>query len=142
MSGVPARTPQPQTGWDRTLLFPSGLYGFRQARRFAVLPVEGAGDAFHVLQSLDQPALSFLLAAPEFFFPTYRPEADAADLQEVELQDPSTGIWMLLVTVPEGHAREATANLRAPLLINPFARLGKQVILREDYPVRHPLFRP
>lgn len=105
-----------------------------------MLPVEGAGDAFRILQCLTEPGLRFLLCAPERFFPDYQPQAGSEELDEVQLSDATAAIWMCLVTVREGQIREATANLRAPLLINPFARLGKQVILREEYPIRQPLF--
>lgn len=141
MASLPAQPPHGDPEPDRALYFPSGLYGFRHAQRFAVLPLEGAGEALKILQSLDDPDLSFLLAAPQFFFPQYDPRPEHEDLVEVRLTDPAQGIWMLVVTIPDGQVRNATANLRAPLLINPFARLGKQVILREERPLREPLFR-
>lgn len=126
---------------DRVLTFPSGLYGFRVAKHFAVFAIDGVSDALRVLRSLDFRDLRFLIAAPEIFFPDYQPSADPVDLEEVQLQDTGNAVWMLIVSFPDGQVRKAVANLRAPLLINPFTRLGKQVILQEDYPLREPLFR-
>ncbi len=42
-----------------------------------------------------------------------------------------------------GDVRAMTANLQAPLVINPATRLGKQVILTDErFSLRHPVFGP
>ena len=48
---------------------------------------------------------------------------------------------MSVVTVP-GDAKEMTANLLAPLLINPEKRLGRQVIVSDPkYTTKHQVLR-
>jgi flagellar assembly factor FliW len=46
---------------------------------------------------------------------------------------------MAVVTVPSGQPEQATANLRAPLVVNLRTRKGKQLILHESIPLRFPL---
>ncbi|HHY95046.1 MAG TPA: flagellar assembly protein FliW, partial [Firmicutes bacterium] len=45
-----------------------------------------------------------------------------------------------MVTVPED-PRQAWVNLRAPLALNPYARMGRQVVLSDErFAFRHPLW--
>jgi len=46
---------------------------------------------------------------------------------------------MAVVTIPSGQPEQATANLRAPLVVNLRTRKGKQLILHESIPLRFPL---
>lgn len=124
---------------EKILQFPGGLFGFKDTRRFLVSAVPGTGDAFTFLHCIDDPAVGFTLADPRVFFADYAPRATAADLEEVGLEGPEQAIWLVIATVPQDF-RQTTVNLKAPLLINPFRRLAKQVILAEDYAVRQPLF--
>jgi len=46
----------------------------------------------------------------------------------------------LIVTLRET-LEEITVNLQGPLIVNPIAALGAQLVL-EDQPLRHPLLKP
>jgi flagellar assembly factor FliW len=46
---------------------------------------------------------------------------------------------MAVVTIPSGKPDQATANLRAPLVVNLRTRKGKQLILHESIPLRFSL---
>ena len=47
---------------------------------------------------------------------------------------------LLIVTLRET-LEEITVNLQGPLIVNPIAALGAQLVL-EDQPLRHPLLKP
>jgi flagellar assembly factor FliW len=48
---------------------------------------------------------------------------------------------LVVITIPPDEPWEATANMRAPIVINVSKRLAKQVIAQnEEYTVAHPLF--
>ena len=36
---------------------------------------------------------------------------------------------------------QSTVNLKSPIVVNPQRNLAAQLILEEDFPLRHPLFR-
>ena len=108
--------------------FPQGLYGFAAAREFALVPSGRPG--LYWLQSTVEPALAFLLADPFAPFPDYAPEvpdAELAALGDGLAPHPSHVGVFAVVTLGEGGA--ATANLRAPLVLDVHARRGRQVVL-------------
>jgi len=120
---------------DRPFLFPQGMAGFPEARRFGFL-YSGHGD-IACMQSLDCPEAAFLvtvwdderLGAP----PRLSPE-QAACLHLAEGEAP---LWMLVLN-PFADAEWITANLRAPLAINMEARIGIQCVRPEpDLELRH-----
>lgn len=144
MSAAPAKEAhagtEPAAVEEKALAFPRGLVGLKGPLRFAVVGFPGGGETIKFLQCLDHPDLAFTLVDPWAFFPDYRPEATDQDLDDVGLERVEDGIWVCIATVPQDF-RQSTVNLRAPLLINAFRQLAKQVVLVQDYPVRQPLFR-
>ena len=46
----------------------------------------------------------------------------------------------MILTIPSDDPGRITANLRGPLLISHKTKLGKQLVLSEEFPTRHPLF--
>lgn len=123
---------------DDVFLFPSGLYGLRGLRRFAFLAAHPESP-LRYMQSLDDGDISFVVLDPAGVLPDYRPEIPAEERASLSLDD-SEGVLLVIAVVPDD-VREATVNLRAPLLLNPATRTGKQVILPDDrYPIRQRLF--
>ncbi len=115
------------------LSFPEGLIGFRAARRFVLLDSGGSRSPFRRLVSLDVPELAFVVCDPRRFWPGY----------EIELlpSDDDRGV-LVIVTVP-GDARDLTANLMAPLVVDPRTGTGRQVVVDTGrYSTRHPLPAP
>lgn len=101
--------------------FPDGLPGFEELHRFALLPVR---DGVAWLQSIDLPALAFLLAHPERIVP-----GAWAD---------TPGSWVIITL--GGPTGDATANLLAPLIIDPVTRQGRQQIAADGrWSTAHPV---
>jgi len=109
----------------RPFLFPQGMAGFPEARRFGFL-YSGRGD-IACMQSVDCPEAAFLVTVwdEERLGPPPRltPE-QAACLQLNEDEQP---LWMLVLN-PFADPEWITANLRAPIAINMEARIGVQCI--------------
>ncbi len=123
---------------DRVITFPRGLLGFQQHRRYCLLqPNDDA--CFFWLQSLDDPALAFVVTDPAQFFPDYsvpvRPE-QMEDLRLSSLDD--SQVFVIVNKV--GSA--LTGNLQGPLVINTLERLGEQLVIAEKkWTTRHELLR-
>jgi flagellar assembly factor FliW len=125
---------------ERVITFPGGILGFPDAKRYVILDYEG-DVPFKWLQSVDDPALAFLVAVPTVVKPDYSlclKKADLTDLGECNDEDMAI---LAILTVPEGNPKGMTANLRGPLVINAATMKGKQVVLQDDnYPIRYPIF--
>ena len=113
---------------DALYTFPLGLVGMEAARRFAVLDAERPG--FSWLQSVDDPALVFVVADPFAVIPGYAVDIPDAELAPLGPATPADLLVLVIVTLGAGGA--ATANLRAPLVLNVATRQGRQVVLADD----------
>jgi flagellar assembly factor FliW len=61
---------------------------------------------------------------------------------ELGLEDAADASLFCLVTVPDGDVAAATANLRAPVVVNPATHRARQVVLVDgEHPIRRPLRR-
>ena len=120
---------------SRILHFPKGS-SFSDYRRFIVLDLD-KGGFLKWLQSVDEESLGFVIIDPRVPFVDYDPVFAPGDLQGLGACRPDELVLMSVVTVP-GDAKEMTANLLAPLLINPEKRLGRQVIVSDPKtPTKH-----
>lgn len=99
-------------------------------------PDDDHGGPLYELRSLDRPEVSFLVAVPSAFFPDYTIDLDEAACADLELDDPSDALVLVVLTVG-ADVGTATANLLAPVVINARLRTAAQVILSgTDWPVR------
>jgi len=123
---------------EEILRFREGLPGFEELREFLLLsPPDLAPVQF--LISLQDPEISFPLLSVALCPAEYSPAFGATDWQDLGVAEVSAlAIYAILTFHPE--REEVTANLRAPILINASARLGRQVTLMDSsYSLRHPL---
>ncbi len=129
---------------DKIIRFEGGLFGFPTTQRFILLDPGGPGSApsqgrgwLRWLQSVDDRDLAFVVLDPTFFRPDYELSVEQETLARLELGSTEEGIVLVVATVPET-PREITANLKAPILLNPHRRLAQQVILDDPrYSTRH-----
>lgn len=119
------------------LRFPNGIIGFEGLDSFVML--EGPeGTPLKWLQSTNEPAIAFVIADPSTIVPGYVVRVNGEDLDPLELDTPEDAAVAVIITVP-GELEKATCNLLAPVVFNVEKRLGIQVVLDGDYPIRHPL---
>ena len=111
--------------------FPDGLFGFPEAREFALLD-DREESPFKWLQSTTNPALAFVVIQPELFLAAYLPEPGTADLKMLDVAEASDCVTLLIVTIPQDEPRKMTANLQGPVLINGPKKIGRQVISNND----------
>ena len=114
------------------------LPGFPEHRRFALVALDEDG-VLCSLTSLDEPDLRFLVVPPSRFFPDYEPEVDEAVAAELGIERAEDALLLVVLTAGASLAT-TTANLAAPLLVNPATRQAGQVVLdRPGLPVAAPL---
>lgn len=117
--------------------FPHGLPGFESCRRFAlVAPPETAPFAW--LQGLDAPAPSFLVVDPRLVVPGYTATLTTAERTRLGIDDTRPCLWLAIVRVQD---ETLSANLAAPIVINPTRMLGLQALAESPYGTDHALGR-
>jgi flagellar assembly factor FliW len=115
------------------------LPGFPRHRDYVLVAADATG-LLRWLQAMDPQGPRFLVVPPGPFVPDYAPRLPGTLLTELAIEEPAAAELHCLVTVPDGDVRAATANLRAPLVVNPATGRGRQVVLTEGgHPIRHPL---
>jgi flagellar assembly factor FliW len=117
----------------------TGILGFSRYQKYII--VEREEDfPFKWLHSVEDPSLALVVTDPFLFFPDYRIEPDQKDLDELQVKDQKELIIYVIVTVP-ADPDLTSANLMAPLVINPKKRIAKQLVLpRSPYTIKHYLF--
>lgn len=125
--------------------FPAGLLGFENLKKYFFIDLPG-NPAFRWLQSLEDPALAFLLADPFLFVPGYEVELDETTRKTMDIQNLEDVCIYTTVTIPlDGGVREATTNLLGPIVVNVRERRGVQLVLENSvlqprYHTKHLLF--
>jgi flagellar assembly factor FliW len=117
------------------------LPGFPQHRDYVLVPADAAGHLFW-LQSVVPEGPRFLAVSAASFFPDYAPTLPGVPCAELGLAEAADATLYCLVTVPDGDVSAATANLRAPLVVNPQTSRARQLVLTDGlHPIRRPLRR-
>jgi len=123
---------------ETLLFFPSGLVGFPACRRFVVLEA-GEDSDYQWFQSVDEPSLAFVIVEVHLLQPEFQMDVPDEGLAELDMNPNDPMSILAVVTIPSGEPIQASANLRAPLVVNLRSRKGKQIILHESIPLRYPL---
>ncbi|MBH0180006.1 MAG: flagellar assembly protein FliW [Nitrospira sp.] len=124
---------------DSVLTFPSGLLGFPESRRYVMLDHDTEAP-FKWLQSLDDPAVAFVIIDPDLLLTDYHIGVSGDVLVEVQGSEEDELTTAVILTIPSEDPGRMTANLRGPLLMNQRTKLCKQLVLPDEFPTRHPLF--
>ena len=124
-----------QVDEEKIIHFPVGILGFSEYHRYVI--VEQEGSVFSLLQSVDEPDLSFVVIMPELVCCDYSVQLNDEDIDLLKVESPEDGKLYGIVTIPENVA-EMTVNLQAPVVINTKELVGAQLIIQGDtYHTKH-----
>jgi flagellar assembly factor FliW len=120
---------------DAVIRFPDGLPGFEACRGFVLLSSPEM-EPLRQLRSVSGPEASFLGIDPARLLPTYRCELSEFDRERLGARSDSALLWLALIAIePDG---TTSANLRAPVVINPETMIGYQLMPHRClYALRH-----
>jgi len=113
--------------------FPTGLPGFDNRHRF-VLVEEPRLAPLAFLQSLESPELSFLTVPVHVVDASYELAISEQDLETIGMDLASEKLCLALLAPAENG--RLTANLLAPVVINPMTRVAVQAV-RSDTRYSH-----
>jgi flagellar assembly factor FliW len=117
-------------GEEKILNMPFGMLGFQDKKRFVILQ-NRENSPFFWYQSVDDPALAFVITSPFLFIPDY--EVDIEDIL-IEMswdgnRENNVLELYVVVNIPKGSPEKMTANLIGPILLNNKTRQAVQVVM-------------
>lgn len=119
-----------------TIAFVEAPLGLMGLRHFRLHPLDELG-LLYAMRSAEAESVRLFVVAPEPYFPHYRPRLDADALAPLELGDAEP--VLLAVVRPGEDGEPPTANLLAPVVVNPVTGAALQVVLDSDeWPLRAP----
>ena len=125
---------------EEIIVFPEGPLGFPECTRFTLIDEEKAVP-FRMMQSLDNPALAFVVVDPLVVRPDYHFNVTKEDLTQIKANDVD-GLQVFTIVTMSRDIRDVTVNLQGPLVINPKHRLGHQFVLVDSiYTTRESLIQ-
>lgn len=120
------------------LTFPLGLIGLETCQRWVVL-ADSTHEGLGWLQSVDRADLAFAVVSPRRFVPSYRARITARDLRTLNM--PENNQPQVVVTVSRNTSTAGedrlTLNLKAPIVVCLESRMGRQIVAKDDHPVRY-----
>lgn len=120
----------------RVIRFSEGLLGFPKHRRYALIQTSD-DPLFFWLQSVEDPALAFVVCDPLAFVSEYRAPVRPDDVSALELRDLNDCQVLVIVNKVDDHL---TANLLGPLVVGAHSLKAKQLVLSDRrYSTRHKL---
>lgn len=120
--------------------FQGGVPGFESLTRY-LLSASPEHEPFVWLNSVDDPTIRFLMINPLNFKSDYAPKINKDQIAELQIEKESELLLYVIVTL-QPVAKESTANLSGPILINIEKKIGKQVILDDGKYTTRELLMP
>ena len=128
---------------QKIITMPFGMLGFPDEKRYVIVQHK-ENSPFFWYQSVDDPALAFVITSPFFFVPDYSVSLDDAINQmswdEEKIED--TVELHVVVNIPNGSPDKMTANLIGPILVNTETFQAVQMVVTDSpYSHRFPLLK-
>lgn len=122
---------------SQIIKFEHGLPGFEDEKEFIQLPLSKE-SVYQVLQSVNTTGLAFIITSPYMVIADYSFILDEAVTQTLDIKSDNEVAVFVVVTLKDT-LENSTVNLKAPIVFNIENQKAKQVILEEDYSIRHQL---
>ena len=122
---------------SQIIKFEHGLPGFEEEKEFIQLPLSEV-SAYQVLQSIKTDGLAFIITSPYAIIENYNFELDDSVIQALDIKSDNEVAVFVIVSLKDT-LEKSTVNLKAPIVLNIEHQKAKQIILKEDYAIRHQL---
>lgn len=109
---------------QKVITFPAGIPGFNDEMEFVLLDLPD-NPIFQVLQSIHKVNTAFIVTNPYHFYHDYSFELEEDLLDRLDIQSEKDVVVLTIVTLKDPF-HTSTLNLKAPVIINPASKMGKQ----------------
>lgn len=128
---------------EKIITLEGGMIGFPFLQKFTLIfdeEKEKKTASIMWFQSMDEGEVAFPVMHPNEIKPDYNPTVNDEMLAPLgQLNDENT--YVLVTVTAAKDAKDATVNLKAPIVINTDTRKGCQIIVEDDYPVKFNLYQ-
>ncbi len=119
--------------------FEKGVFGFEEYKDYTILynSEHGNDPFFSWLQCTTERDLAFPVVNPRKVMPDYDPVVEDGLLDELGEFGEDDLVVLVFATVPH-NVKQASVNLKAPLIINADTRKGIQLVAEnQEYEIKH-----
>ena len=127
---------------EKIIHFENGIIGFPKMKNFAL--IQDSDDKENAstiswLQSMDEPDMALPVMDPLTIEPDYNPIIEDEFLEPLGEMKEDEAFVLVTVTVP-ADIKDIAVNLKAPIVINMATNKAGQLIVENDYPVKHKIY--
>lgn len=125
---------------EKLIIFPEGIVGFPFLEKFALIhDADNENAPIMWLQSMDEPDFAMPVIEPNLVMENYNPTVDDEYLGPVgELSEDQ--IYLLVTITVPSEIEKMSVNLKAPIIINMANNQAVQIIVEDDFKVKHPIY--
>ena len=139
-AAVSVATPGGPRDVPATLRVAGGLPGLPGHDEYALAALDDTGVLFALRSApSDGRPVRLFAVEPHAFFPGYAPELPADALEALDIAAGTAPVLLAVVHPADDDRDRPTANLLAPLVVDPDDGRTAQVLLEGDHPLRAPL---
>lgn len=124
---------------DDVVTFVEGILGFEDYTEYVYITNPDPAFPFEWLQSIKSPEVSFIVTNPFLFVSDYDFDLPDPVIEKLGISDIKDLAVLSMVVIPDD-PKDTTINLKSPVVVNRTNRQAKQVILDEDYALKHKIF--
>lgn len=125
---------------EKLITFPEGIVGFPFLRQFALIHDADKKDApIMWLQSMEEPQFAMPVIEPNLVMDSYNPTVNDEYLAPVGELAEDQIYSLVTITVP-AEIEKMSVNLKAPIVINMANNKAVQIIVEDDYQVKHQIY--
>lgn len=119
--------------------FEKGIPGFQNLKKFVIKEI-GEDSPFNILQSIEDKDMGFILISPFLVYENYEVNLNDEVIRNLNIESSNDVLLYSIVTL-NSNAKEITANLKAPIVINIKYKKGEQYITDKDtYKIKENIF--
>lgn len=124
---------------DEIISFEKGIPGFQNLKKFVIKEV-GEDSPFCILQSIEEKEIGFILISPFLVYENYEINLNEEITNNLKISSSNEVLLYSIVTL-NSNAKEITANLKAPIVINLNTKKAEQYIIDKDtYKIKEKIF--
>ena len=123
---------------SKVIRMKEGMLGFEHLKRYKLI-IQGEKIPFWWFQSVEDGSIAFVVINSLAVKQDYKPVISNAEAKILEIGSPDDVVLLSVVTI-RSDPFNVTANLKAPIVVNPKKLLAKQIVLVDsDYSVQYPI---
>ena len=125
---------------EKLITFPDGIVGFPFLNQFALIhDADNENAPIMWLQSMDEPVFVMPVIKPNLVASDYNPTVNDEYLAPVGELAQDQIYTLVTITVPP-EIEKMSVNLKAPIVINMENNKAVQIIVEDDFQVKHPIY--